>query len=120
MPNGTYGGVRGRETKVGRKLSFSSYSIFPCLRDVLGSIFLSLAFKTIGLSAFRAVAPFAKAENATNIAVKRMKEFVDAERGTEISFRKLFDFIIWLNKSFHLYLQSQGFWVTYLERWVSG
>ena len=28
MPNGTYGGVRGRKTKVGRKLSFSSYSIF--------------------------------------------------------------------------------------------
>ena len=28
MPNGTYGGVRGRETKVGRKLSFSSYSIY--------------------------------------------------------------------------------------------
>ena len=27
MPNGTYGGVRGRETKVGRKLSFSSYSM---------------------------------------------------------------------------------------------
>ncbi len=27
MPNGTYGGVRGRETKVGRKLSFPSYSI---------------------------------------------------------------------------------------------
>ena len=22
MPNGTYGGVRGRETKVGQKLSF--------------------------------------------------------------------------------------------------
>ena len=30
MPNGTYGGVRGRETKVGRKLSFPSYSII-CL-----------------------------------------------------------------------------------------
>ena len=30
MPNGTYGGVRGRKTKVGRKLSFSSYSILPC------------------------------------------------------------------------------------------
>ena len=29
MPNGTYGGVRGRKTKVGRKLSFSSYSIRP-------------------------------------------------------------------------------------------
>ena len=29
MPNGTYGGVRGRKTKVGRKLSFSSYSINP-------------------------------------------------------------------------------------------
>ena len=28
MPNGTYGGVRGRKTKVGRKLSFSSYSIW--------------------------------------------------------------------------------------------
>ena len=27
MPNGTYGGVRGRKTEVGRKLSFSSYSI---------------------------------------------------------------------------------------------
>ena len=30
MPNGTYGGVRGRKTKVGRKLSFSSYSILFC------------------------------------------------------------------------------------------
>ncbi|MBR4840857.1 MAG: hypothetical protein IK005_10330, partial [Paludibacteraceae bacterium] len=31
MPNGTYGGVRGQKMKVGRKLSFSSYSIafFP-------------------------------------------------------------------------------------------
>ena len=28
MPNGTYGGVRGRKTEVGRKLSFSSYSIY--------------------------------------------------------------------------------------------
>ncbi len=28
MRNRTYGGVRGRKTKVGRKLSFSSYSIF--------------------------------------------------------------------------------------------
>ena len=28
MPNGTYGGVRGRKTKVGKKTtSFSSYSI---------------------------------------------------------------------------------------------
>ena len=27
MRNRTYGGVRGRKTKVGRKLSFSSYSI---------------------------------------------------------------------------------------------
>ena len=27
MPNGTYGGVRGRKTEVGRKLSCSSYSI---------------------------------------------------------------------------------------------
>ena len=31
MPNGTYGGVRGRKTKVGRKLSFSSYSIILTL-----------------------------------------------------------------------------------------
>ena len=31
MPNGTYGGVRGRKTKVGRKLSFSSYSIVAAL-----------------------------------------------------------------------------------------
>ena len=31
MPNGTYGGVRGRKTKVGRKLLlFSSYSIAVC------------------------------------------------------------------------------------------
>ena len=29
MRNRTYGGVRGRKTKVGRKLSFSSYSINP-------------------------------------------------------------------------------------------
>ena len=30
MPNGTYGGVRGRKTKVGEKKTtlFSSYSIF--------------------------------------------------------------------------------------------
>ena len=34
MPNGTYGGVRGRKTKVGRKLSFSSYSIILCLREM--------------------------------------------------------------------------------------
>ena len=33
MPNGTYGGVRGRKTKVGRKLSFSSYSICLQLPD---------------------------------------------------------------------------------------
>ncbi len=30
MRNRTYGGVRGRKTKVGRKLSFSSYSIVHC------------------------------------------------------------------------------------------
>ena len=35
MPNGTYGGVRGRETKVGRKLSFSSYSIIIILDELL-------------------------------------------------------------------------------------
>lgn len=34
MPNGTYGGVRGRKTKVGRKLSFSSYSI--CILGIHG------------------------------------------------------------------------------------
>ena len=34
MPNGTYGGVRGRKTKVGRKLSFSSYSIIISKLDV--------------------------------------------------------------------------------------
>ena len=38
MPNGTYGGVRGRKTKVGRKLSFSSYSISrPCYNFVIGT-----------------------------------------------------------------------------------
>ena len=40
MPNGTYGGVRGRKTKVGRKLSFSSYSIkayFLKLRAIYNS-----------------------------------------------------------------------------------
>ncbi len=31
MRNRTYGGVRGRKTKVGRKLSFSSYSILYSL-----------------------------------------------------------------------------------------
>ena len=39
MPNGTYGGVRGRKTKVGRKLLlFSSYSIGPevCGRGIRG------------------------------------------------------------------------------------
>ena len=35
MRNRTYGGVRGRKTKVGRKLSFSSYSIF-LLRAFMG------------------------------------------------------------------------------------
>ena len=35
MPNGTYGGVRGRKTKVGRKLSFSSYSIYLEVRQLL-------------------------------------------------------------------------------------
>ena len=40
MPNGTYGGVRGRKTKVGRKLSFSSYSISPRIR-LRGLRFLS-------------------------------------------------------------------------------
>ena len=38
MPNGMYGGVRGRKTKVGRKLLlFSSYSInrlFICIPDL--------------------------------------------------------------------------------------
>ena len=39
MPNGTYGGVRGRKTKVGRKLSFSSYSIVSVsVRMVLPSL----------------------------------------------------------------------------------
>ena len=27
MPNGTYSGVRGKETKVGQKTSFPTYSI---------------------------------------------------------------------------------------------
>ncbi len=46
MPNGTYGGVRGRETKVGRKLSFSSYSIInSCLKfDLFSQIFVYLGF----------------------------------------------------------------------------
>ena len=35
MPNGTYGGVRGRKTRVGRKLSFSSYSIAPVSVELL-------------------------------------------------------------------------------------
>ncbi len=34
MRNRTYGGVRGRKTKVGRKLSFSSYSIIIPLRFI--------------------------------------------------------------------------------------
>ena len=33
MPNGTYGGVRGWETKVGQKTSFPTYSI---LADTVG------------------------------------------------------------------------------------
>ena len=37
MPNGTYGGVRGRKTKVGRKLSFSSYSIYTNGSEPSGS-----------------------------------------------------------------------------------
>ena len=32
MPNGTFGGVRGQKMKVGRKLSFSSYSITFAMR----------------------------------------------------------------------------------------
>ena len=35
MPNGTYGGVRGRKTKVGRKLSFSSYSIIKSTLNIV-------------------------------------------------------------------------------------
>ena len=37
MPNGTYGGVRGRKTEVGRKLSFSSYSIAQHERTLTGA-----------------------------------------------------------------------------------
>ena len=37
MPNGTYGGVRGRKTEVGRKLSFSSYSIGAKVNDACKS-----------------------------------------------------------------------------------
>ena len=46
MPNGTYGGVRGRKTKVGRKLSFSSYSIFK-RTHLVGIVFAvsSISFK---------------------------------------------------------------------------
>ncbi len=40
MPNGTYGGVRGRKTKVGRKLSFSSYSIIQQLSNPQSVCFL--------------------------------------------------------------------------------
>ena len=36
MPNGMYGGVRGRKTKVGRKLLlFSSYSICLKYADII-------------------------------------------------------------------------------------
>ena len=41
MPNGTYGGVRGRKTKVGRKLSFSSYSILYGYDDSGGRVSLA-------------------------------------------------------------------------------
>ena len=44
MPNGTYGGVRGRKTKVGRKLLlFSSYSIV----SITVSFFAGLDFNLI-------------------------------------------------------------------------
>ena len=55
MPNGTYGGVRGRKTKVGRKLSFSSYSI-SILSNVSEQVFdnigLCLIVFGLGLSVF--------------------------------------------------------------------
>ncbi|WP_225982457.1 hypothetical protein, partial [Bacteroides stercoris] len=38
MRNRTYGGVRGRKTKVGRKLSFSSYSI-NLLKMIMKTLF---------------------------------------------------------------------------------
>ena len=41
MPNGTYGGVRGRKTKVGRKLSFSSYSIVWIIKSFIGRPYLT-------------------------------------------------------------------------------
>ena len=38
MPNGTYGGVRGEETKVGQKKNFRfpTYSIVPAGRNMKG------------------------------------------------------------------------------------
>ena len=39
MPNGTYSGVRGKETKVGQKTSFPTYSI---LADTVGKMSLKL------------------------------------------------------------------------------
>ena len=49
MPNGTYGGVRGRKTKVGRKLSFSSYSIEICFRVFGGILFLSCSLEPFSI-----------------------------------------------------------------------
>lgn len=48
MRNRTYGGVRGRRTKVGRKLSFSSYSIFAQIHceNMLRSIMVVLCVVT--------------------------------------------------------------------------
>ena len=55
MPNGTYGGVRGREITVGGKQPtlFSSYSIFSVLASYSGSAEFSgwwVQFKNIVLS----------------------------------------------------------------------
>ena len=45
MPNGTYGGVRGRKTKVGRKLLR-----FPPTRLIYLDVFLKLYKKSLAFS----------------------------------------------------------------------
>ena len=57
MPNGTYGGVRGRKTKVGRKLSFSSYSICsPLCSCVAVALCVTLRLRCVCCIVLRCVA----------------------------------------------------------------
>ena len=52
MPNGTYGGVRGQKMKVGRKLSFSSYSILHRLHRTKTMINYSIVMRSVNANLF--------------------------------------------------------------------